>query len=405
MFALFETGWGLLAPGSGQPCPPSSLPLTVVTDHVGPELAHVPEGELPPEDVVVSVEGRLPLWQRLAYLAAGLALFVTALGLMRRGAGALIPALSGSIFTDNAWSTLGLGWLGACLVLSGSPVAASSLSLLDGGAIDRTQSFTMLTGSRLGAAFVVLVVGVVYAVRGRGQGGRRAPISIGILSLLMTAIAYVPGAAVGYWLLRRGSFDGLTIGTSPSVTSLTDTLFGWAPDALEAVLPGWTLFPAGVLVLLLGFRLFDNVLPSVGSSELAGRDAAWYTRKWPMFLLGLVVTLATLSVSVSLTLLVPLVARGVLRRSNTLPYIAGANITTLIDTLVAAVLLGNQDGVRVVVAVTVCVSVWTLLLLALAYRPLRGGCLRIARWVLASRRRLAGFACVLFGVPLVLIAV
>ena len=67
---------------------------------------------------------------------------------------------TGSVFTDNAWSTLGLGWLGACLVLSGSPVAASALSLLDGGAIDRTEAFTMLTGSRLGASFVVLVVGV-----------------------------------------------------------------------------------------------------------------------------------------------------------------------------------------------------------------------------------------------------
>ena len=40
---------------------------------------------------------------------------------MKAGAQALVPTLEGSIFTDNAWSTLGLGWLGACLVLSGSP--------------------------------------------------------------------------------------------------------------------------------------------------------------------------------------------------------------------------------------------------------------------------------------------
>ena len=32
--------------------------------------------------------------------------------------------LKGSVFTDNAWSTLGLGWLGALIVMSGSPVAA-----------------------------------------------------------------------------------------------------------------------------------------------------------------------------------------------------------------------------------------------------------------------------------------
>jgi hypothetical protein len=343
---------------------------------------------------------------RLVFLVVGLGLFVTALGLMRAGATALVPTLEGSIFTDNAWSTLGLGWLGACIVLSGSPVAASALSLLDGGAINRAESFTMLTGSRLGAAFVVLVVGVLYAVRKSGPGTRRAPISIGILSLLMTACVYVPGAIAGYLLLDGGAFDGFDIGTSPRLTSVTDTLFGWSVDVAKDVLPGWGLFPLGLLVLLAGFQLFDRVLPAVGSERLeGGPDDAWHTRKWPMFLVGCGVCLLTLSVSVALTVLVPLVAKGYLRRANTLPYIAGANITTLADTLVAAILLGNQDAVRVVLAVTLAVTVWTLLLLTFAYPLLRRVCLGFARHALDSPPRLVGFAAVLFLVPIGLIAV
>src|SRR3546814_17182339 len=58
-----------------------------------------------------------PGWQRALLLLAGLGLFVTALGLMKDGARSLIPALEGSVFTDNAWSPLGVGWLGACIVL------------------------------------------------------------------------------------------------------------------------------------------------------------------------------------------------------------------------------------------------------------------------------------------------
>ena len=339
------------------------------------------------------------------YLVLGLGLFVTALGLMRSGADALVPTLEGSVFTDGPWSTLGLGWLGACIVLSGSPVAASSLSLLDGGAISRSESFTMLTGSRLGAAFVVLVVGVAYAVRNKGSAGRRAPISIGILSLLVTAVAYVPSAIVGYLLLERGTFDGLTVGTSPSITSATDTLFGRAVDLAREIMPGWALFPLGVVVLLVGFQLFDRVLPAVGSERLEGHDNAWYTRKWPMFFAGCVVCLLTLSVSVALTVLVPLVAKGYLRRANTLPYIFGANITTLVDTLVAAILLGNQDGVRVVVAVTVTLIVWTLILLVFAYPLIRRVCLGVARRALESRSRLTVFAVALFAIPIALIAV
>lgn len=368
-------------------------------------VTHVPGRELPPEDIVVVAPPSPPVLLRLVYLVAGIGLFVTALGLMKAGATALIPALEGSAFTDNAWSTLGVGWLGACIVLSGSPVAASALALLDGGAIDRTQSFTMLTGSRLGAAFVVLVVGVVYAVRRTGTSGRRAPISIGILSLLMTAVVYLPGAVGGYLLLDGGLLDGLDVGTSPAVASLTDRLFGWAVDLLAGVLPGWLLFPAGVGVLLAGFSLFDKVLPTIGSNRLEDRADAWYTRRWPMFVLGLGVTVLTLSVSVSLTLLVPLVAKGYLRRANTLPYIAGANITTLVDTLVAAILLGNQDAVRVVLAVTLAVTAWTLILLCFAYPTLRRLCLGFARAALRSPPRLAAFTAVLLMVPLTLIAV
>ncbi|CAN5149939.1 hypothetical protein BH24ACT1_BH24ACT1_06680 [soil metagenome] len=365
---------------------------------------HIAGRELPPEDIVVVEPRRRSPVVRLAYLVAGVGLFVTALGLMRQGATALIPALEGSVFTDNAWSTLGLGWLGACVVLSGSPVAASALALLDGEAISRTQAFTMLTGSRLGAAFVVLVVGVVYAMRRQGSGGRRAPISIGILALLMTAVVYVPGAVVGYALLDGGVFDGFDLGTSPGLTSFTDTVFGWAVDLAAEALPAWLLFPAGVAVLLAGFQLFDRVLPSIGSHQLEDRADAWYTRKWPMFALGCGVTVLTLSVSVSLTLLVPLVAKGYLRRANTLPYIAGANITTLVDTLVAAVLLGNQDGVRVVVAVTVAVTAWTLVLLALAYPLLRRFCLAVAGGAVRSPPRLAAFTVMLLAVPVALIA-
>jgi sodium-dependent phosphate cotransporter len=343
--------------------------------------------------------------ERIAYGLAGLALFVAALGLMKEGAAQLIPSLEGSIFTDNAWSTLGLGWLGSCLVLAGSPIAASALALLDGGAIDRTQAFTMLTGSRLGASFVVLVAGVVYSVRSRGNGSKRAPVSIGVLSLMMTAAIYLPGAAIGFVLLERRAFDWLDVGTSPGLTSATDAAFGWTVDVVTAVAPDWTLFPVGLALLVVGFNFFDRLLPAIASEELDDREVGWSSRKWTMFFVGCAVTSITLSVSVSLTLLVPLVAKGHVRRSNTLPYIAGANITTLVDTLVAAILIGDQDAVRVVAAVTSVVAVLTVVVLATVYPLLHRSMLAASRYVLASNRRMAGFTAAVFLVPMVLIAI
>jgi Na+/phosphate symporter len=55
-----------------------------------------------------------------------------------------------------------------------------------------------------------------------------------------------------------------------------------------------------------------------------------------------------MSVSVSLSILVPLSDRGFIRRENLIPYILGANITTFIDTLLASVLLDNPLAFTIV---------------------------------------------------------
>lgn len=361
----------------------------------------------PRADASLALRTRTPaaVLARMLWVLIGLGLFVGALGIMKSGAQSLYGTLQGSAFTDNGWSTLGMGWLGACLVLSGSPVAASSLTFLDGGMIDRLQAFTMLTGSRLGASFVVLVVGFIYALRQKGSG-RRAPVSIGILSLTMTVFAYLPGALVGLLLLRAGAFDGLTLTAPPALLSVTDTAFGWMPDLAGRLVPGWGLFPVGLAVLLVAFKAFDRALPDLSAERLESRGAgAWFRKPWAMFALGCVVALMTLSVSVALTILVPLVAKGHLKRDETLPYIAGANITTLADTLVAAMLVSNPDAARVVLAEMVGVSAWTLLLIGVLYPAVRRTALGIARTVVSSRSRLAASIACLLTVPLLLVTV
>ena len=108
--------------------------------------------------------------RRATALAAGLFLFVGALQLMKTGAGSLAILQPGSVLVENALATLGLGWLGAVLMLSGSPMAATSLTLVAAGegrgsGLSEIEGFTMVMGSRLGAAFVVLLVAVLYALR------------------------------------------------------------------------------------------------------------------------------------------------------------------------------------------------------------------------------------------------
>jgi hypothetical protein len=114
-----------------QPSTTDERPLSKITG-TGPGPYH----HAPVPEVQLGGVGR-PWWQRVLLLVVGLALFVTALGLMKEGARSLIPALDGSIFTDNGWSALGVGWLGACLVELSAAAGTASVeaSFSPGGAV------------------------------------------------------------------------------------------------------------------------------------------------------------------------------------------------------------------------------------------------------------------------------
>jgi solute carrier family 34 (sodium-dependent phosphate cotransporter) len=344
-------------------------------------------------------EGRGPLGLvfKIVSFAVALFLFVLAIQLMKEGAKALAPTLSDSPLFSNAVSTLGAGWLGAYIVLSGSPIAAVALSLYVGGAATKLQTFTMLSGSRLGASFVVLLVGFLYSLRNRGRN-RGESIGMGVLALSLTAVVYVPGMLLGYGILKSGMLDGIHWSASGDVLSVVDVIWGPTLDALTK-LPGWTLLPIGLGIILLSFRLLDSVLPQLDGERHGSGKGAWMKRPWPMFGLGCLVATLTLSVSVALTLLVPLASRGYIKREESIPYIMGANITTLADTLVAAMILGSPVAVQIVLAEAIAVSIVSLLYLAFLYGPLTRSIMSLDDWVVSSNRRLWFFVAILFVLP------
>ena len=338
-------------------------------------------------------------------------LFVGALQLMRVGAASLDILQTGGLLVRNPGSTLGLGWLGALLVLSGSPIAATSLTLVAAGEqvaegaqrFTEMQGFTMLTGSRLGAAFVVLLTAVIYAFRSN-DGERKKPVSTAVMALCTTALIYVPSALIGVFLLNWGPFARLDLRFPAQFSDLIDLVYGPILDRLDGW-PAAVLFLGGLGVLLLSFKAIDSVLPQMDDERMSGPRMGWLKRKWPMFGLGCLVALVTMSVSVALTLLVPLVAKGYVKREHILPYIMGANITTLGDTMLAAFALNSPATVRIVLAQVVASTIVSVIILTFFYPQVRSGIWRFQRQMIKDRPRLAGFTAALFAAPIAIIAI
>nr|MBA2311453.1 hypothetical protein [Actinomycetota bacterium] len=164
-------------------------------------------------------------------------------------------------------------------------------------------------------------------------------------------------------------------------------------------------FLGGLGVLLLSFKLIDAVMPSLDEQTIGAERLTWLRQKWPMFGLGCLVALVTMSVSVALTVLVPLVAKKYVKREDILPYIMGANITTLGDTMLAGLALNSGAAVRIVIAQVISTSILSVLLLTFFYPQTRRIIWKFQRQMVKSKPRLAGFTAALFLVPVALIAV
>jgi hypothetical protein len=338
--------------------------------------------------------------KKIALFLPALYLFILAVQLMKAGASAVGPQIEGEFPFANALSTLGLGWLAAYLVLSGSPVAATTVALFGAGTLTELQAFTMLGGSRLGASFIVLVTGLLYAVRGKAVGNRNDSIGIGIQAMTMTALVYVPGMLLGYAILKNGMLAGVDLHASEGLEAFMTRAWGPIVDAATNLLPGWGLFLVGVGAILVSFNLIDRILPQVDGNRAASKHAVWLKHPWTMFLIGCLVATLTLSVSVALTILVPLASKGLVKRDEALPYIMGANIMTLADTLVVAMLQPTPVASQIVLALGIGVAIVSILILAFAYRPVKRGVLYLDDWLVSSNRRLAGFVAMLFVIPI-----
>jgi solute carrier family 34 (sodium-dependent phosphate cotransporter) len=337
--------------------------------------------------------------RRMGWLLPGLFLFILALELLKKGAAAVGPLLRGMDVGGLA-GALGFGWIMACVVLSGSPVAAIALALLAARTLSTEEAFAMIGGSRLGASFVVLVIGMLDDMRNRRTEKRSA--YIGVAALVSTAVVYLPALGLGLLALRAGAFQGLRL-EGRDMGSLLASIYGPITRLAASALPAWVLFMAGIGCLLLAFRVLDRVLPDLQARptpvSLAGRVTY---QPWFMFAVGLGVTVLTLSVSVSLSLLVPLAARGYVRRENVIPYILGANITTFIDTLFAGAVVGHPDAVRVVAVLMTTVTALSLPIVfgfPYAFESLVD---QLARGATQSGRSVAVFVAGLFLVPLIL---
>ncbi len=346
------------------------------------------------------------LVKRLGLALGGLYTFVFGIFLMKQTAGEFAQAFPGfaGFVGGDPWRALGLGWMAAYAVLSGSPIAAATLGLLHADIIPAQMAYMMIMGSRLGAAIITLILGLI-AWLARGQD-RFKSLAIGVLSFVVTYTIYGPAILLGYLLMSSGLFSWLTFQAPAPVLETTSTLLAPLVMVTLAAIPASLHFGAFLLAfgsIYVGFYLFDAAFYREEVAEIKRSRIHNYLRN-PLFsfMLGALVTLVAESVSLSLGILVPLFLRGDIDEEEVIPYIVGANITTFIDTLLAALLFNDPAAVNVVVIEIICVAVVSALAMRF-YRRYQGMVLRTFDFILDHDVALGSFVVGLIAAPILVL--
>lgn len=265
---------------------------------------------------------------------------------------------------------LGLSWLGSYALANGSVVAALALSLFTADIVTPGQLFAMIAGSRLGGAAVVVFIGALDYFQKR-RFSLQESVSMGLLTFLVTHSIYLPATVIGYVALPfvAGTPDetstGFTLGVHP---------LGFIEPTTEAIttaLGPVLTFVLAVALLFGSLQLFDRLLASVDTATIRRRFLDHLQRTWVSFLIGLLVTGVTTSVAFSLGVIVPLYNRGYVKRRELVPYMLGANLGTLFDTIVVAIVLETGVGLAVVLELLAVATGVTIVALVVHARYIR----------------------------------
>jgi len=228
----------------------------------------------------------------------------------------------------------------------------------------------------------------------------------GLRGLLTAFTLWGPVIPLGQLILHEGWFDDVRFGSPGALTSIVSTIYDPIIDRIKDHLPRLVMFAGGIVVLLFSFSVFDRALPNLDQpGPRFERASAMLHSKFPMFFFGLIVTGMTLSVSLSLTILVPLTLKGYVKRDSVIPYVMGANIATWIDTLFAALMLDEPRAFTIVFVEMITGAAVSLIVLILLYGPYQRAIHRMAHLATRDRRGFAVFLGAILIVPVLLLIV
>ena len=310
-----------------------------------------------------STPRRIPAPLRALLVVSLLYLFLAGVKLLESGIKGLGKDFTDALFesVSNPVAGLFVGILATVLVQSSSVTTVTIVGFVGAGVVSIEQAIPMIMGANIGTTVTATLVALAN-VRNT-EGFRRAfaaatmhdffnVIAVAVLLPLELLTGFLASTASRLAELVSGQTE-LGAEFELPIKPAIQWLAGIFESAVTAFTDSEKLIAVSLLVL--GMALIFLTLTFITKSMrvlVASRieqslNAALARSGLIGMLVGVVVTIAVQSSSITTSILIPLVASGVLLVRNAYPITLGANIGTTITALLAALANGTVSGLTI----------------------------------------------------------
>ena len=290
------------------------------------------------------------LIRNTAYILGALLIFLFALELMLSSLQQLGKTAAETIIlaTSNPFTALFIGLLVTAIIQSSTATTSMTVALVASGSLTLESAVPIIMGANVGTTITSTIVSLGFLPKKKEFRRAVAAGTYHDFFNILTVIILFPLEYYFQFLSRLSqtiatTFFNQPIGTSQGNFSLLGGGFGAVTDWLvTSIGNGFVLIVLSLLLLFGSILFFRKVLTNLlgfGSSE---RFQKFFFRS-PIksFAWGVLTTAAIRSSSVTTSLVVPLVAKKVVRLRSAVPFILGANIGTTISAFLAAMVNSN----------------------------------------------------------------
>mgnify|MGYP000279370237 FL=1 len=253
--------------------------------------------------------------------------------------------------TDSAFVGLFIGILATTIVQSSSTTTSVIIGMVAAEAIGVRSAIFMVMGANIGTTVTAKLVSLGHITRKAEFRRAFAASSVHDTFNLITVSLLFPLEYFFHvleyaatWMGRIFvDFTGITKPenylkkiTKPSIESLADLL-----DKVP-----WLVLLVSIIITFIMLWSIVKLLQSLVLQKLeAFFDTYLFRNTATAFIVGIFLTVAVQSSSITTSLIVPLAGAGVLRLQQIFPFTIGANIGTTITGLLAALAVAGQPGI------------------------------------------------------------